>query len=51
MRILDLTAGNRAIWFNKAHPLAVYIDKRAEVNPTIVADNTALPQPAAKEKE
>lgn len=43
MKILDLSAGKRAIWFNKNHPLAVYVDKRAEVNPTFVADTTALP--------
>lgn len=43
MRILDLTAGNRAIWFNKNHPLAMYLDKRADVNPTIVTDTTSLP--------
>ena len=42
MKILDLTAGNRAVWFNKKHPLAVYIDKRREVNPDIVADTTNL---------
>lgn len=43
MKILDLSAGRRAIWFDKNHPLAMYVDKRAEVNPTIVADTTALP--------
>lgn len=43
MKILDLSAGRRAVWFNKNHPLAVYVDKRAEVSPTIVADTRALP--------
>lgn len=43
MRILDLSAGNRAIWFNKANPLATYLDKRAEVNPTIVCDTNEMP--------
>lgn len=43
MRILDLSAGNRAIWYNKNHPLAIYIDKRPEVNPTIVCNSNALP--------
>lgn len=38
MKILDLSAGNRAIWFNKSHPFATYLDKRAEVNPTVVCD-------------
>jgi hypothetical protein len=38
MRILDLTAGNRGIWFNKNHPDAVYLDIRPEVMPDMVAD-------------
>jgi hypothetical protein len=38
LKILDLSAGNRAIWFNKNHPLAVYLDKRPEVEPTHVCD-------------
>ncbi len=45
MKILDLTAGRRAVWYDKNHPMACYVDKRSEVNPTIVADNTALPIP------
>jgi len=43
MKILDLTAGNRAIWFNKAHPFATYVDVRSEVAPAFVADACALP--------
>lgn len=43
-KIIDLSAGKRAIWFNKNHPLAIYIDRRPEVNPTIIADSTALPE-------
>lgn len=44
MKILDLSAGNRAIWFNKYHPMALYLDKRPEVNPDIVCDtNKELP--------
>jgi SAM-dependent methyltransferase len=42
--ILDATAGNRMMWFNKNHPNALYIDERAEVNPDLVADNRHLPQ-------
>lgn len=38
MNILDLSAGNRAIWFNKAHPMATYLDKRPEVEPTLLCD-------------
>jgi len=43
VRILDLSAGNRAIWYNKNHPLALYLDKRAEVKPDIVCDTNDLP--------
>jgi hypothetical protein len=44
LKILDLTAGNRAIWFDKNHPRAVYLDKRAEVNPTVVCDTREIPE-------
>lgn len=44
MRILDLTAGNRAIWFNKDHPMAIYLDKRKKVKPTIVCDTRKIPK-------
>lgn len=44
MKILDLTAGNRAIWYNKRHPLCTYLDKRAEVSPDICVDtNETIP--------
>lgn len=46
MKILDLSAGNRAIWFNKNHPLAIYLDKRKKVKPTIVCDTTKIPKSA-----
>ena len=39
VRILDLSAGNRAIWFNRKHPDCTYIDKRAEVMPDLVCDS------------
>jgi 23S rRNA G2069 N7-methylase RlmK/C1962 C5-methylase RlmI len=48
MKILDLSAGKRAIWFNKKHPLATYVDKRAEVFPDIVANTTKLPKRIGK---
>ncbi len=38
MKILDLTAGNRAIWYNKKYPDAFYIDKRESVSPDLVWD-------------
>ena len=43
MKILDLSAGKRAVWFNKKHPMATYLDRRAEVEPDIVCDTRALP--------
>ena len=43
MKILDLSAGNRAIWFNKKHPLATYLDKREIVKPDIVCDTRNIP--------
>ena len=56
-KILDVTCGNRSIWFNKNHPLAIYCDKRDgvweknyesqprvyEVKPDVVCDFTDLP--------
>lgn len=43
VRILDLSAGNRAIWFDKQCKLATYVDVRPEVNPDFIADSRALP--------
>lgn len=43
MRVLDMTAGNRAIWFNKSHPDVTYIDIRPEVDPDVLVDARALP--------
>lgn len=43
MKILDLSAGRRAVWFDKEHRDATYIDIRPEVKPTLVADARALP--------
>lgn len=42
MKILDLSSGLRAIWYNKNHPLCTYLDKRPEVNPDIVCDTREL---------
>lgn len=44
MKILDLTAGNRAIWYRKDHPLATYLDKREYVKPDVVCDIRSLPE-------
>lgn len=49
MKILDLSAGNRAIWFDKNHPLATFLDKRPEVNPTIVCDTRDIPESVGKD--
>ena len=44
MKILDLSAGNRAIWFDKNCPLATYVDRRGEVEPDFIADSRCLPR-------
>jgi len=44
MKIIDLSAGNRAVWFNKQHPDCTYVDVREEVSPDIVADTRQLPE-------
>lgn len=43
MRILDATAGKRMMWFDKNHKDTVYLDKRKDRHPSIVADFTRLP--------
>lgn len=43
MKILDMSAGRRAVWFDKNYRDAIYVDVRPEVNPSIVADARALP--------
>lgn len=47
MKIIDLSAGNRAIWYDKKHPDALFVDIRPEVNPDLVADTCALPEAIA----
>lgn len=57
-KILDMTCGGKSIWFNKAHPAAVYCDCRREdlqyqahgeytihIAPDILCDFTDLPFP------
>ena len=44
MKILDMSAGNRAMWYNKNHKDATYLDCRAEVNPDIVGDSRNMPE-------
>ncbi len=43
LRILDMTAGARAIWFDKSHPLCHFVDIRECVGPDFVADSRRLP--------
>lgn len=43
MKILDLSAGRRAVWFDKTYRDAIYVDRRPEVSPDIVADTRQLP--------
>lgn len=43
MKILDLSAGRRAVWFTKDHPLCTYLDKREEVKPTVVCNTNEIP--------
>ena len=42
--ILDATAGFREIWFNKKHPNTVYLDQKAECEPTEIGDFRNLNQ-------
>jgi hypothetical protein len=43
MKILDLSAGWRWIWHDPHHRDTVYLDRRAEVAPDVVADSRCLP--------
>jgi hypothetical protein len=45
MRILDMSAGKRSIWFNRLQEETVYVDIREEMTPTVVCDTTQLPFP------
>ena len=49
MKILDLSAGNRAIWYNKNNPLAIYLDKRESVKPTFVCNTNSIPKEVGKD--
>lgn len=43
--ILDLSAGNRAIWFDKNRDDCIFVDRRRSARATVVADSTRLPFP------
>ena len=42
MRILDASAGKRAVWYDKNNPLTTFIDIRPEVNPDLVMDSREM---------
>lgn len=44
MKILDLSAGGRAIWLEKDLEFVTFLDKRPEMNPDIVCDTRNLPE-------
>lgn len=44
MKIVDFSAGNRAMWFDKNNKMVTFLDKRPEVYPTIVCDTTNIPE-------
>jgi hypothetical protein len=39
-----MSAGNRAVWFDKNYPDALFVDRRAQVSPDVVADTRRLPK-------
>jgi hypothetical protein len=43
VKILDLSAGHRHIWFDKQNPLVTFLDRRAEVKPDFVCDTRQIP--------
>lgn len=43
MKILDMSAGWRHIWYDKNNPLVTYLDIRPEVKPTHVCDTREIP--------
>ena len=45
MKVLDMSAGNRAIWIEKEWPDAVFVDCRYSVHPNVVCDSRQLPFP------
>lgn len=49
MKILDMSAGNRAVWFDKNHPMATYLDQRESVNPDYVCDTKNIPDCVGKD--
>lgn len=44
MKILDMSAGNRAIWIQKDLDFVTFLDKRPETNPTFICDTKDIPE-------
>ena len=43
MRILDLSAGNRAMWFDKSNAMVTFLDRRECRGPDFVCDTRSIP--------
>lgn len=43
MKIIDLSAGNRAVWFDKNYRDATYLDCRESANPDVICDSRKTP--------
>lgn len=44
MKILDCSAGNRAIWIDKQNPLATFIDVRPDAKADYFCDSRSIPE-------
>ena len=49
MKILDLSAGNRAIWIQKNLDIVTFLDKRPDVLPDYVCDTRDIPSEVGSE--
>lgn len=49
MKILDLSAGNRAIWLEKDLDFVTFLDKRPETNPDFVCDTRSIPDEVGRD--
>ena len=49
MKILDMSAGYRHIWYKKDLPFVTFLDRRPEVNPTFVCDTCRIPEEVGKD--
>ncbi len=49
MKILDLSAGGRAIWLSKDLDFVTFLDKRESMNPDIGCDTRDIPEIVGKD--